>query len=347
MTFPTVVAPAVVRQRKIFGASAVLLPIDARGEIIWDEFDQHVLRTAQAGLQPAVNMDTGYVHLLDEAIEDRILARTQGLLAGSGMGFIAGAYVKDTVGCDFALEAYCVRFERIQNYGGTPIVFPSFGLNRAKRPDAHPMTGPANHLRDSDDLGDRLDGNDQAVLDCYHRLATQSDGFYGFELGEMFAAFGKIFSLSLFREIMAIPNCLGLKHSSLRRDLEWQRLELRNKLRPEFKLMTGNDLAIDMVIYGSDYLLGLSTMAPDLFAKRDAMWLAGDDQFFQLNDWLQYLGCFAFRDPVPAYRHSAAQFLHLRSLISTSNVYQGSLLRPASDVLILEEIWSALSQYVD
>ncbi len=36
--------------------------------------------------------------------------------------------------------------------------------------------------------------------------------------------------------------------------------------RPDFKVLTGNDLAIDMVIYGSDYLLGLSTFAPDAFS---------------------------------------------------------------------------------
>ena len=30
-------------------------------------------------------------------------------------------------------------------------------------------------------------------------------------------------------------------------------------LRPEFMVLTGNDLAIDMVMYGSDYLLELNT----------------------------------------------------------------------------------------
>ena len=75
-----------------------------------------------------------------------------------------------------------------------------------------------------------------------------------------------------------------------RRELEWQRLDLRNRVRPEFKVFTGNDLAIDMVMYGSDYLLGLSTFAPDAFARRDAMWESGDPRFYELNDLLQYLG---------------------------------------------------------
>jgi len=82
----------------------------------------------------------------------------------------------------------------------------------------------------------------------------------------MFAPFGKIYSLEVYRGLLSIKSCIGAKHSSLSRDLEWQRLTLRDALRPEFHVFTGNDLAIDMVMYGSDYLLGLSTFAPDLFA---------------------------------------------------------------------------------
>ena len=77
-------------------------------------------------------------------------------------------------------------------------------------------------------------------------------------------------------------------------------------------MFTGNDLAIDMVMYGSDYLLGLSTFAPDLFARRRCARAAGSPAFYELNDALQYLGFFAFRSPVPAYKHSAAMFLKLR-----------------------------------
>jgi hypothetical protein len=42
-------------------------------------------------------------------------------------------------------------------------------------------------------------------------------------------------------------------------------------------IYTGNDLASDMVQYGSDYLPGLSTFAPQAFALRDRHWL---------EDWL-------------------------------------------------------------
>ena len=78
------------------------------------------------------------------------------------------------------------------------------------------------------------------------------------------------------RGLLGIRSCVGAKHSSLRREPEWRRLVERDRLRPDFRVYTGNDLAIDMVMYGSDYLLGLSTFAPDLFARRDALWEAGD-----------------------------------------------------------------------
>ena len=61
--------------RKITGMSAILLPFTDKGEIDWDGFSAHVARTADAGLIPAVNMDTGYVNLLDEATRLKVLAR--------------------------------------------------------------------------------------------------------------------------------------------------------------------------------------------------------------------------------------------------------------------------------
>jgi hypothetical protein len=97
-----------------------------------------------------------------------------------------------------------------------------------------------------------------------------------------------------------------------------------------------------MVMYGSDYLLGLSTFAPDLFAERDALWEAGDPAFYELNDLLQYLGFFAFRNPVPAYKHSAAQFLRLRGWIRSDATPPNAQQRPASDVDVLRDIGQRL-----
>ena len=144
---------------------------------------------------------------------------------------------------------------------------------------------------------------------------------------------------------MQIPNCLGAKHSSLSRELEWQRLQQRDQQRPDFLVLTGNDLAIDMVMYGSDYLLGLSTFSPEAFALRDKMWLEGNPEFYELNDLLQYLGAFAFRPKVPAYKHNAAMFLKLRGKIACDLTYPGADQRPASDREVLASIADQLAGF--
>src|SRR5829696_7592346 len=133
---------------------------------------------------------------------------------------------------------------------------------------------------------DRLAGD---VLDCYRRVAAEVDRFVGFELSPVFHPAGRIWDLASYKEVLHLPQCVGAKHSSLSRQPEWDRLRLRDAERPDFLVLTGNDLAVDMVMYGSDYLLGLSTFAPDLFAERDRWWADGDPGFHELNDVLQYL----------------------------------------------------------
>jgi dihydrodipicolinate synthase/N-acetylneuraminate lyase len=300
-------------RRRITGMSAVLLPFRAPGEVDWPAFEGHVARTLAAGLTPAVNMDTGYVNLLDDSTRQQVLQRTRNVAAGAT--FVAGAFVRDQSGSRFDLAAYQSRIQEIQSCAGTPVFFQSYGLT------------------EQDDSG---------ILAAYHSLAGETDRFFAFELGTMFAPFGRIYNESVFRGLMQIPQCLGAKHSSLQRGLEWQRLRWRDADRPDFLVLTGNDLAIDMVIYGSDYLLGLSSFAPDMFAKRDALWFRGDPDFWQLNDVLQYLGFFAFRTPVPAYKHSAAQFLRLRQWIATSLTHPSSPGRPDSDEPILAAILQQL-----
>jgi dihydrodipicolinate synthase/N-acetylneuraminate lyase len=159
-----------------------------------------------------------------------------------------------------------------------------------------------------------------------------------FELGTMFAPFGRIYSDDLFRRILGLEAFVGAKHSSLDRTTEWQRLQLRDRYRPGFKVYTGNDLAIDMVFYGSDYLLGLSAFHVEAFAARDRLWRAADPRAFLINDLLQYLGQLAFRAPVPAYKHSAAQVLKLRGLVGTDRPHPRGATRPASDLPVLSDI---------
>ena len=301
-------------RRRIEGNSAILLPFLANGDVDWAGFAAHVRRTAQAGLIPAVNMDTGYVNLIDDATKRRALEMTRAEL-GVGRSYVAGAFVGDQPGAPFNFDAYARQMEMIQKCGGTPVIFQSYGLTQQ---------------------------SDDRIVTAYARLGTIADRFVGFELGAMFAPFGKIYSLAVYRGLMGVKQCIGAKHSSLRRDLEWQRLALRDATRPDFRVYTGNDLAIDMVMYGSDYLLGLSTFAPDVFAQRDAAWAAGDPAFYELNDLLQYLGFLAFRPPVPAYKHSAAMFLKLRGWLGCDGTHPQSPQRPGSDREILAEIVNRL-----
>lgn len=299
----------VVPKRKITGISAILLPFKQDYSVDWASFDAHVARTDKAGLMPAVNMDTGYANLIDEDTRRAVLERTRDVMRGKT--FSAGAYVGDRPGDAWNPDAYLKQIEQTQSYGATPIIFQSYGLTNQDNSD---------------------------VAAAYRTIASASESFIAFELGKMFAPFGKIYDIDLYSQIMDIPQCIGAKHSSLNRQLEWERLELRKRQRPDFKVFTGNDLAIDMVIYGSDYLLGLSSFAPDLFAYRDKLWEEGNADFYQLNDILQYLGFFAFRHPTPAYKHSAAQFLKLQGWLDCDHTHPNAQTRPDSDIEILKPI---------
>ena len=322
---PTLSVEAVqarIRPRPIDGISALLLPYRSGGrpgadaQPDWASYVESLERTASAGLTPAVNMDTGYVHLLTPAERAEVLRVAARTLRGRP--FVAGAFIAgqhdDAPGADDRptdlVARYCREAEAIRAAGGTPIVFPS----------------PATH----------------DVVPAYERIAEAVDRFYGFELSPVFHPDGRIWDLDTYKAVLDIPQCAGAKHSSLHRQPEWDRLALRDAHRPDFLVLTGNDLAIDMVMWGSDYLLGLSTFAPDLFARRDALWAKGDDAFHELNDALQDLGNLAFRPPVPAYRHSAAMFLKLRGWLDTDDVPDAQVRRPESDRDILRTILDRL-----
>lgn len=300
-------------RRRIEGISAILLPFESDGGVDWHGFTNHVRRTAEAGLIPAVNMDTGYAAHIDDATRKQALERTRAELGRRP--FVAGAFVADQPGARFDREAYARQMTMVQEADAIPVIFQSYGLTQQ---------------------------TDEAIVGAYEGLARYASRFIAFELGTMFAAFGKIYSLEVYRSLIKISNCIGAKHSSLRRDLEWKRLMIRDETRHDFRVYTGNDLAIDMVMYGSDYLLGLSTFAPDVFARRDAAWAKGDPAFYEINDLLQYLGFLAFRAPVPAYKHSAAMFLKLRGWIRSDKTHPQSPARPESDREILYDILQRL-----
>ena len=308
-------APTPRPGRPITGMSAIMLPHLDPHTVDWEGFVSHVARTHDAGLVPAVNMDTGFVQMLDDPTKHQVLDLAAEITGGA---FVAGAFVPDEPGTAFDLGSYVAASNQIAARGGTPVVFPSHGLN------GH---------------------GDDGWLAGYRAIAGEVDRFIGFELGTMFVPYGRIVSLDTYRALLEIPQCIGAKHSSLDRQLEWDRLALRDEVRPDFMVLTGNDLAIDMVRYGSDYLLGLSTFAPDLFARRDALWAAGDPAHHELDDLLQYLGQFTFRAPVPGYRHNAAMVMKLRGWIESDAVPHGAPLRPASDLDVLADIVERMERW--
>jgi 4-hydroxy-tetrahydrodipicolinate synthase len=285
-------------RRKIEGIAAALLPFDLEGAIAEDAFAAHLQRTHAAGLVNAVNMDTGYANYLTDAEKERVLQITREAL-GPGARFVAGAYIEGNDGD--LVDLYRREIEKIRSYDGTPILFQTSRLH--DRPPAE-------------------------KVEIYRRAVEGLDEAIAFELGRMFAPNGEIFDEETVRGIMEIPEIKGMKHSSLSKAEEFRRLELRDEVRPDFRLYTGNDLGIDMIEYGSDYLLGLATFCPEKFAERDRAWEAGDPAYFELSDALQNLGNVAFRPPVPAYKHSAATFLHLRGLIPTAYTHPESPVRP-------------------
>lgn len=291
--------------RKIQGIAAALLPYSADGRVAVDSFQRHLVATYRAGLMNAVNMDTGYVNYLSDAEQQDILHWAREAL-GRKVPFVAGAYVEGREG--ELVSLYRRRIDEILRWDAIPILFQTA----------------------------RLQGKSaREKVAVYRAVAKGYPHLLCFELGRMFAPNGEIFDSETVRGLMDIPEIKGMKHSSLDRLIEFERLSLRDARRPEFRIYTGNDLGIDMVEYGSDYLLGLATLAPEKFGQRDRLWEANDPGYFPLSDALQYLGNVAFRDPVAAYKHSAAVFLHLTGRIPSDRTHPKNTTRPAWEVEIL------------
>ena len=82
-----------VRPRAIEGISAVLLPYQQDGRPDWDALAACLDQTVQAGIEPAVNMDTGYVNLLTDEERAQVLRVAAQTLRGRP--FVAGVFLED------------------------------------------------------------------------------------------------------------------------------------------------------------------------------------------------------------------------------------------------------------
>ena len=302
----------IIPGRKITGVCAVFLPIKAEGKIDLNSFMRLLNQVVLSDLTPAINLDIGFVNYLTYQEKSDVLLCAYEVL--SNKPFFAGAAIEGEIGD--AITLYSRETEIIQKHGGTPILLQSSALQG--KPD-------------------------RVIVEIYKKIAANCESVIAAETGQMFAPYGQIYSLGLVEELLQIPQLTGLHHSSLRRDLEWMRLELRDRVRPDFTIYTGNELALDMVMYGSDYLLGLPVFAPELFSIRDALWANNDPAFFELNDKLQALGSFAYRHPIQAYKHNAAQFLKLTGAIETDNTHPNDFHRTISDLDILRGIAERLN----
>jgi 4-hydroxy-tetrahydrodipicolinate synthase len=227
---------------------------------------------------------------------------------GKDVPFVAGAYIEGQTGR--IVEHYRKQMDAIVAFGGTPILFQISQLQGKLAKEKG---------------------------EIYRQTCRGYPGVLAFELGPMFAANGEIFDSETILRLMEIPEIRGIKHSSLDRLVELERLALRDLHRPDFHIYSGNDLGINMIEYGSDYLLGLATFAPEKFAERDLLWETADPRYFALSDALQHLGNVAFREPVPAYKHSAAIFLHLTGRIPSNRTHPNNPLRPIWEVELLRD----------
>jgi len=89
-------------RRKVEGIAAALLPYREDGKVAVEEFQKHLVATQKAGLQNAVNMDTGYVNYLSDSEKLEILRWTREAL-GPNTPFVAGAYIEHArSGCERA-----------------------------------------------------------------------------------------------------------------------------------------------------------------------------------------------------------------------------------------------------
>jgi len=294
-------------RRRVQGISAALLPYQDDGRVAVTAFQQHLMATHRAGLMNAVNMDTGYVNYLSHTEKAEVLRWTREAL-GRETPFVAGAYIEGRGGD--IVELYRREMDCIAEAGGIPILFQTQRL----------------HGKSAEEKARVY----QAICKGYAHVL-------GFELGAMFAANGEIFDEETVRRLMEIPELKGMKHSSLDRTIELNRLALRDAHRPNFRVYTGNDLGINMIEYGSDYLLGLATFCPERFAERDRLWETGDAAYYALSDALQHLGNIAFRAPVPAYKHSAATFLHLTGRIPSCCTHAKNPQRPEWEAQMLKD----------
>ena len=293
--------------RTIDGAAALPVWLGAAGRLDLSGLAARLQETFAAGLTPAVNLFGGSADRLGH--EQRVDVLTTAAGVARGRRFIAG-----TMPTEDAMPL-AVRYGRavdaVVRQGGIPLLLPIRELAA-------------------------LDGD--ALAHLWRQATAGHRGVLVIEMAPVFGAPAPLYTPDVVTRILDIASLGGLVHASLDRGTEWARVEARDVARPDFRIYSGHERALDMVAYGSDYLLATAGCAPEAFAARDRAWRQGAPIGFELNDALQALATVLHRDPIDGARHGALQWLHVRGLVEHASPVPGITLRPDSDVELYREL---------
>ena len=241
------IPPPVRPRRTITGMSAVLVPYTADGNIDWAAFEAHVARTAEVGLTPAVNMDTGYVQLLDARHASP--GRSTSPPTSPAAAFVAGAFVADEPGDAFDLDAYvAAAIDAIAAPGRHAGDLPVLRAQRACR-------------RRVGRRARRAIGRRRRPL---HRLRARR---------RCSCPYGRIYSLDAYAALLGIARVHrreALVAAAAARSGSGSPSATR--CGPTSTCSPATTSPSTWSMYGSDYLLGLSTSRPTCSPRRDRRW---------------------------------------------------------------------------
>jgi hypothetical protein len=293
--------------RTIDGCAAMPVWLGPSGRLDLAGFAARLQAVFAAGLTPAVNLFAGSVERLGADQRTDILATAAGV--ARGRRFFAGTLPTDDA-APLAVR-YGRAIDAAVRQGGTPLLLPI------------PELGT-------------LDGDGLAHL--WRQATAGHRGVLLIEMADAFGAPAPLHAAGVITRLLDIASLGGLVHASLDRGAEWARVEARDAARPDFRIYSGNERALDMVGYGSDYLLATAGCAPEAFAARDRAWRAGAPIGFEVNDALQALATLLYRTPLGGARHGALQWLQVRGEIAQARPVLGVERRPDSDLALLGEI---------
>ena len=297
--------------RTIDGAAALPVWLGASGRLDLPGLADRLRETFAAGLTPAVNLFAGSVDRLGREQRMDVLATAAGV--ARGRRFIAGALPTEDA-APLAVR-YGRALDAVVRQGGTALLLPIRELAA-------------------------LDGD--GLVHLWRQATAGHRGVLVIEMAAAFNAPAPLYAADVVTRILDIASLGGLVHASLDRGAEWARVEARDVARPDFRIYSGHERALDMVAYGSDYLLATAGCAPEAFAARDRAWRQGAPVAFELNDVLQALATLLYRAPIDGARHGALQWLQARGLIGHASPAPGIELRPESDLALYREIHTRL-----